>query len=112
MEETVKKSALVATSLISISFILGLVFHAFFMAPNESRADTPQKMDYVTVIATSQTGPGRGCDQGCWFLLDKKNGDIWAYNDQALLGSGDPVYLGRLVELGKPIVKAPEKDQE
>lgn len=39
------------------------------------------------------------------YVLDTKNGDIWAYEMERHYAPEYPEYIGRITELGKPVVK-------
>ena len=38
-------------------------------------------------------------------LLDQSTGNVWLYPDEAIFGQGAPILLGKMSEVGKPIVR-------
>jgi hypothetical protein len=61
-------------------------------------------LENITVLCSSCSLPGLP-EEGHLILMDTKTGDIWAYGDAAMIGKAQPVYIGTLSALGKPVVK-------
>lgn len=61
-------------------------------------ADLPgHKMDYIQSFGTTMYG-----ERNAVILFDSRTGDVWAYGINV---EGQPSFLGKLTELGKPLVK-------
>lgn len=39
------------------------------------------------------------------WLLDVNSGGVWIYHEDALLGKRDPLYLGKITQVGKALQK-------
>lgn len=44
-------------------------------------------------------------EEGYLVLMDNQTGEMWAYSDDAVVGKANPVYVGTLQAVGKPIVR-------
>jgi len=53
------------------------------------------------VVCSSCSYPGVGVGT---LLLDPRTGDLWMYSDAAMVGTENPVHMGKLV-LGQPVQK-------
>lgn len=57
----------------------------------------------VVVLCSNCYLPGMPQDSH-FILLDGYTGDIWAYSDAAVVSGAEPMYLGTLEAIGKPII--------
>ena len=60
-------------------------------------ASPSYKMDYIQSFGTAMYG-----NINVIVLFDSRTGQVWAYGINV---EGEPSYLGKLTELGKPMVK-------
>jgi hypothetical protein len=90
--------------LVLIAVFLAIIALKPILKTQSAMAIPEGKMDYVQIWCSSCTFPGLP-HEGHLILFDSRNGDIWAYSDKAVTGISKPVYLGKLKELGQPIMK-------
>jgi hypothetical protein len=58
----------------------------------------------VVVLCSSCSFSGMQ-QEGDVVLMDSRSGEIWAYSDSAMVGTGKPVYVGTLAAVGQPVSK-------
>ena len=57
---------------------------------------SPRSLDYIKPLGGAING---------FFVLDTRNGHVWLYCYEEYIKDIRPYYAGRLIELGKPLVK-------
>jgi len=99
-----KSNSFLRVALVIIAIFMGLVIANSYLKPNKAIASPGGKFDYIQVWAMGYTLPGLPRESHI-ILFDSRNGDVWAYSDAAIVGKEKPSYVGKLTELGKPIMK-------
>ena len=99
-----KIDSFIKVTLVMIAILLGIIVANDNLKSHEANADPGASFDYVQVLCSSCAFPGLP-REGHIILFDSRNGNIWAYSDEAMAGKATPSYCGKLTELGKPIVK-------
>jgi len=85
-----------------ILFLL-VVAISIYIGTYSAKANPTGKMDYVQVVCSSCSYPGLPGEAHVIFF-DSRTGELWAYSDRAMVGKDDPVFIGKMTELGKRIV--------
>jgi len=99
-----KFNSFIKVTLVMITFFLGIIVANGYLKSDEAIANPGGKFEYVQMWAMGYSLPGLPREAHI-ILFDSRNGDVWAYSDTAMVGKGTPSYLGKLTELGKPIMK-------
>ncbi len=90
-----------------VALCLGVIVITQLFQAHSAHASPVGRMDYVQVLCSKCVI--EGVTETWWggrlVLFDSRNGDIWAYSDEALSGNAKPIYVGKLAELGQPVVK-------
>jgi hypothetical protein len=86
------------TILTLIALLLAVVVYKPSIQPTSAASGSVEPV----VLCSSCGLPG--ADQGAMILMDRNNGDVWLYSDEALAGSRKPVKWGRLV-LGEAVTR-------
>lgn len=91
-------------SLAAIVVLLLIALTAGNFTFDKANASPGGSFDYVQIWGMSQSLPGLPMEAHV-ILFDSRNGNVWAYSDKAMVGKAQPSYIGKLAELGKPIMK-------
>lgn len=91
-------------SLIPLVLLVLLAVVGCSLASSRSRSPQAGRGD-VVVLCSNCYFPGSTPEASHLVLLDGRTGDIWAYSDSAIVSAADPIYVGTLEEIGKPIVQ-------
>ena len=71
----------------------------------ESEAQSASSSGKVVVLCSSCSFEGLLPRKSHIILMDSQSGEIWAYSDEAVVGTGEPVYVGTLTRVGMPVTK-------
>ena len=99
-----KLNSFTKVSLVTIAILLGAILLISNLKSHQANASPGSSFEYVQVWAMGYCLPGLPQESHI-ILFDSRNGDVWAYSDKAMVGRAEPSYLGKLKELGKPIMK-------
>ena len=99
-----KFDSFLKVTLVMIAIFLGIIAANGYLKSHEAIASPGAKFDYIQIWAMGYSLPGLPHDSHI-ILFDTRNGNVWAYSDGAMVGKGTPSYIGKLAELGKPILK-------
>jgi hypothetical protein len=101
-----KFDSFVKVMLVLIVLFLGMIALKPIFETQSASANPGGKYDYVRIWGddTNYAGAGRG-----WIFFDAKSGDIWRYDSDSIIGGKKPYYIGKLTELGEPIVRLAKK---
>jgi hypothetical protein len=89
---------------VMVALFLGIIVANGYLKSDEAIANPGGTFDYIQVWAMDSCLPGLPSEAHI-ILFDSRNGDVWAYSDTAMVGKATPSYVGKLTELGKPIMK-------
>jgi hypothetical protein len=92
-----KTDTFTKVTLAVIAVSLFLIAFKPLLHPSPAVASPTYKMDYIQSFGTAMYG-----NKNIIVLFDSRTGQVWAYGINV---EGEPSYLGKLIELGKPIVK-------
>ncbi len=92
------------TCLLAITIVLTILLARPELEAKENYAAAGGRLD-VQVLCSMCIIPGGSQFEGHLVLLDSRTGDIWAYSYAAIVEGREPIYLGTLTELGKPVKK-------